>query len=278
MTDQSTKLADAAGDIDEAAQAGLVKQLSMMIGALFGSPVRNVLLLLNFALVAVILVTAYGQIRLNSWNQPFYDALSRRDLADFLIQLGVFGNHYSARFGDARSDSGGVTGNVGYNWTQVLHSNLSASVQQTDFKETRDNGNNFDVKSHPWSAVFSTVYDAGQLTKYSFYLGRSIAPSSVGGLSQIDQARAQYDHDFTQRLHLTSAVRVFRDKAVSGVSNANYRNYATGNIRVQYMLTQRIFVATAYTYVYQKYKLDPASADANVFNVSFGYRGLERQH
>lgn len=91
MTDQSTKLADAAGDIDEAAQAGLVKQLSMMIGALFGSPVRNVLLLLNFALVAVILVTAYGQIRLNSWNQPFYDALSRRDLADFLIQLGVFG-------------------------------------------------------------------------------------------------------------------------------------------------------------------------------------------
>ena len=194
------------------------------------------------------------------------------------FQIGVFGNHYSARFGDARSDSGGVTGNVGYNWTQVLHSNLSASVQQTDFKETRNDGNRFDVKSHPWSAVFSTVYDAGQLTKYSFYLGRSIAPSSVGGLSQIDQARAQYDHDFTQRLHLTSAIRVFRDKAVSGVSNANYRNYGTGNIRLQYMLTQRIFVATAYTYVYQKYKLDPASADANVFNVSFGYRGLERQH
>ncbi|WP_119389751.1 ABC transporter ATP-binding protein/permease [Taklimakanibacter lacteus] len=91
MTDQSTKLADAASDIDEAAQAGLVKQLSMMIGALFASPVRNTLLLLGFALVAVILVTAYGQIRLNSWNQPFYDALARRDLPDFLTQLGVFG-------------------------------------------------------------------------------------------------------------------------------------------------------------------------------------------
>ena len=91
MTDQSAQLADAATDIDEAAHAGLVPQLSMMIRALFASPVRNTLLLLGFGLVSVILITAYGQIRLNSWNQPFYDALSRRDLKDFLVQLGVFG-------------------------------------------------------------------------------------------------------------------------------------------------------------------------------------------
>jgi vitamin B12/bleomycin/antimicrobial peptide transport system ATP-binding/permease protein len=90
MTDQSTKLADAASDIDEAAQAGLIPQLSMMVGALFSSPVRKTLLLLGFGLVATILITAYGQIRLNSWNQPFYDALARRDIADFLVQLGVF--------------------------------------------------------------------------------------------------------------------------------------------------------------------------------------------
>jgi hypothetical protein len=70
---------------------------------------------------------------------------------------------------------------------------------------------------------------------------------------------------------------VFRDRTVSGVENANYRNYATGNLRVQYMLTQKLFVASSYTYVYQKYKFDPASADASVINVSFGYRGLDRQ-
>jgi hypothetical protein len=192
------------------------------------------------------------------------------------FQVAVFGNHYQARFGDAHSNSGGVSGNVGYNWSQVLHSNLSASVQQTDFKETQQNGN-LDVKSHPWSAVFNTTYDAGETTKYGFYLGRAIYPSSVGGLAQIDQVRAQYDHDFTQRLHFTGAVRVFRDRTVSGIQNANYRNYGTGNLRVQYMLTQRLFVASAYTYVYQKYKFDPASADASVINVSFGYRGLDRQ-
>lgn len=91
MTDQSAQLADAATDIDEAAHQGLVPQLSMMIGALFASSARNTLLLLGVSLVAVILITAYGQIRLNSWNQPFYDALSRRDLGDFMTQLGVFG-------------------------------------------------------------------------------------------------------------------------------------------------------------------------------------------
>lgn len=39
---------------------------------------------------AVVAFSAYGQIRLNIWNKPFYDALSRRDLGQFLAQLGVF--------------------------------------------------------------------------------------------------------------------------------------------------------------------------------------------
>lgn len=91
MTDQPALPAEVASDIEEAVHAGLLTQLSMMVSALFASPVRNTLFTLAFGLVAVILLTAYGQIRLNSWNQPFYDALSRRDLADFITQLGVFG-------------------------------------------------------------------------------------------------------------------------------------------------------------------------------------------
>ena len=42
-------------------------------------------------LFVVVAATAYGQIRLNRWNQPFYDALSHRNFAEFLHQLGVFG-------------------------------------------------------------------------------------------------------------------------------------------------------------------------------------------
>jgi vitamin B12/bleomycin/antimicrobial peptide transport system ATP-binding/permease protein len=78
-------------DPEEIAEQGLGPQLRMVIGALWSSPVRNTLLLLGTALCLVIIATAYGQIRLNSWNQPFYDALSRRNMGQFLTQLGVFG-------------------------------------------------------------------------------------------------------------------------------------------------------------------------------------------
>src|SRR5580698_1128633 len=77
--------------IEEAAQAGLWSQMSMMRRALWASPVRNSLLMLATSLFVIVALTAYGQIRLNSWNQPFYDALSHRNLRGFLDQLGIFG-------------------------------------------------------------------------------------------------------------------------------------------------------------------------------------------
>jgi vitamin B12/bleomycin/antimicrobial peptide transport system ATP-binding/permease protein len=76
---------------DEIANSRLLPQLGMMTRALWAAPVRRTLILLSGALTLVIAVTAFGQIRLNNWNQPFYDALSRRDLEQFLVQLGVFG-------------------------------------------------------------------------------------------------------------------------------------------------------------------------------------------
>jgi putative ATP-binding cassette transporter len=78
-------------DQDEVAQAGLIAQMRMMARALWASPVRNTLLLLDASLFLIIAATAYGQIRLNKWNQPFYDALSHRNFRQFLIQLGIFG-------------------------------------------------------------------------------------------------------------------------------------------------------------------------------------------
>src|SRR5580692_4097209 len=78
-------------DAEELANSRLVPQLEMMARALLAAPVRNTLFLLSGSIFVVIAATAYGQIRLNSWNQPFYDALSHHDFAQFLVQLGVFG-------------------------------------------------------------------------------------------------------------------------------------------------------------------------------------------
>ncbi len=90
MIDRSEEIARAAAQLDEAAQSGLVPQLRAMLRPLLASRVGNTLVLLAAAIFVVIVATAYAQMRLNGWNKPFYDALSRRDFMEFLVQLGVF--------------------------------------------------------------------------------------------------------------------------------------------------------------------------------------------
>jgi vitamin B12/bleomycin/antimicrobial peptide transport system ATP-binding/permease protein len=76
---------------NDAAAAGLIPQMTMMIRALWASPVRTALLAIAAAILLVIMATAYGQNQLNNWNEPFYDALSHRNFRGFIDQLGVFG-------------------------------------------------------------------------------------------------------------------------------------------------------------------------------------------
>jgi len=80
----------AASEFEQAAKTGAVSQTRMIFRAIFGSPVGKQIIFLVAILVAAILFNTYGQIVLNRWNKPFYDALSRRDLNDFLYQLGVW--------------------------------------------------------------------------------------------------------------------------------------------------------------------------------------------
>jgi putative ATP-binding cassette transporter len=88
--EDTTAAADETRAADEVRAAGLGRQLGMMMRALRDSPAARALVILVVSIIVVVVVTSYGQIRLNRWNKPFYDALSRRDLHEFLTQLGVF--------------------------------------------------------------------------------------------------------------------------------------------------------------------------------------------
>jgi vitamin B12/bleomycin/antimicrobial peptide transport system ATP-binding/permease protein len=90
MTDRNSETSTAASEVEEAASAGLVPQVFMMVRTLFASQVFYKLLLLGAGIFAVIAATAYEQILLNQWNQPFYNALSNRDFDKFLSELVVF--------------------------------------------------------------------------------------------------------------------------------------------------------------------------------------------
>jgi putative ATP-binding cassette transporter len=61
-----------------------------MIAAVWASRQRNTIFFLAVALIAVVGATAYAQVRLNAWNEPFYDALAHKNFSGFVQQLGVF--------------------------------------------------------------------------------------------------------------------------------------------------------------------------------------------
>jgi len=90
MTDQPPDISGVSAEAEDAAHASLGWQLGLMLQALRTSAVGKLLVRLGIAIVLVVAATAYAQIRLNQWNKPFFDALSRRDFRGFLVQLGVF--------------------------------------------------------------------------------------------------------------------------------------------------------------------------------------------
>ena len=70
--------------------AGLIAQALGLTRATFAGRVGKTIMTLMVAAFVVIGGTAYVQIRLNIWNKPFYDALSRRDLHDFWCSWACF--------------------------------------------------------------------------------------------------------------------------------------------------------------------------------------------
>ncbi|WJH40824.1 ABC transporter ATP-binding protein/permease [Aliirhizobium terrae] len=76
--------------VTEPYELSLSGQLKMMMSAFWTSPVRRQLVMLAVALLVIIIATTYATYKLNEWNGPFYDALERRDMPEFLRQLVVF--------------------------------------------------------------------------------------------------------------------------------------------------------------------------------------------
>ena len=91
MAEQSKEPPKSAESSDSPSLKGLFSDFVWMASAFWASRQRNRLLALAGALIVVVGTTAYMQIRLNSWNRPFYNALTNKDMPAFLSQLVVFG-------------------------------------------------------------------------------------------------------------------------------------------------------------------------------------------
>ena len=89
-TESQAETVPGANSADVDANVSLLTEITRLATMVARSPERNRLLLITAGLIVVVAATAFMQTRLNAWNQPFYDALTRKDLSGFLTQLGVF--------------------------------------------------------------------------------------------------------------------------------------------------------------------------------------------
>lgn len=80
----------AGGSAPAAGTLNVASQFLVLIKALRASAHWSPLALLAAGLVGVIVCTTVAQVRLNAWNQPFYDAIAGKDVSTFVSQIGVF--------------------------------------------------------------------------------------------------------------------------------------------------------------------------------------------
>ena len=90
MTESMSKTPSRAAAADATASASLFSEIRRTVAIYAASRDRKRLLMLAAGILIVIASTAHMQVRLNAWNQPFYDSLTRKDLPEFAQQLGVF--------------------------------------------------------------------------------------------------------------------------------------------------------------------------------------------
>lgn len=66
------------------------RQLRVLLGALRRSPYRSACFLLAFGVVAVIALNMVAQVRLNTWQGDFYNAIDQRQASELLHQTLIF--------------------------------------------------------------------------------------------------------------------------------------------------------------------------------------------
>jgi putative ATP-binding cassette transporter len=87
LPSNTSSASPAAAAVDNVSLWSEIRRTAALYGA---SGDRKRLATLAVGIFIVIAATAHMQVRLNAWNQPFYDAVTRKDVPEFIAQLGVF--------------------------------------------------------------------------------------------------------------------------------------------------------------------------------------------
>ena len=183
-------------------------------------------------------------------------------------------SRYETRDNRNQTDEYGFDASMDHMWSEMTRIRAGASVVRSEIEF--NDGSTITSES---DTNFGLTFDVRRRTEVGylqFRSRRSVRPTSRGSVVVEDDLRLQYDHDFSERLSLTSALRFNQQEAPGTVGSDRNRDGAWGELWLNWMATPTLFVRSGYRYAWREFEAEGTSADNHAVWLSFGYRGLGR--
>jgi hypothetical protein len=127
-----------------------------------------------------------------------------------------------------------------------------------------------------WLAGAGTSFIRGRNEIFTD-VSRSVGPSSAGLVISRDQLRVRWTYAMTPRLNLLAGLRGMHDDAVDEASTFTERNYATGDVGLQWRWQEELSLRFAYDYTWQEFRDAVDDATSSGAMVSVIYQPTQRR-
>lgn len=187
------------------------------------------------------------------------------------LEAGVVASRYETDNDANKTDSYGFSTTLRQRWSETFTADLSLRVEDSDIE--RGNPVSFKQSATDWS-LFGGLAWRGQITRVRLSAGRSLNPSGDGDRVVRDEVRLAVDRDLSQRLVLKAVLRAAQQKAQGGGVATSDRDYARGELSLEWKAARTWFVRGGASYTWQDRKIEPDSAKNRSVFLVIGYRGL----
>jgi opacity protein-like surface antigen len=196
------------------------------------------------------------------------------------LTLGFDASEETAKNVDSVTDGRALSLTYDYQWSKTFTSTLTVMDEHDKIYGVNPadpmlllNG----IGTNGVGAKYSTTWK-GEISQLQLAVGSTFTPSGVGGKFRTDQMQVEYKRDLRPRLALLTAGHYIKNVALaSEFAGGNY-NYVVLNAGLRYSVTRTWYIDAGLQYLDIQYPAAGTSVKNSTASISFGYKGLERQH
>jgi hypothetical protein len=187
------------------------------------------------------------------------------------LSFGGFDSKYEATryYSDARGQGG--TLDLDTKWSPLF--STSASVVYEHVSVDTAIPTPFTGSKNAYGATVSAAYKT-QVSQYRLDGGQLITPSGGGSLFLVDQIKAEYDRDLSERWDFTGAVVALKTRGITSNLDVDNGTYVQTLVEVSWNITRTWYLLGGARYMWEKYQVYTSGAADTRIYFRIGYKGL----